>query len=51
MVTETLAKIYADQGLYTRAIDVYEKLSLREPKKSAYFAVLIQNLKDLKSKC
>ncbi|MDR0692272.1 MAG: hypothetical protein LBF69_04460 [Prevotellaceae bacterium] len=51
MVTETLAKIYADQGLYTRAIDVYEKLSLREPKKSAYFALLIQNLKNLKSKC
>ena len=51
MVTETLARIYADQGLYTRAIDVYEKLSLREPKKSAYFAVLIQNLRNLKSKC
>jgi hypothetical protein len=50
MVTETLAKIYADQGLYTRAIDVYEKLSLREPKKSVYFADLIQNLKNLKSK-
>jgi hypothetical protein len=49
MVTETLAKIYADQALYTRAIDVYEKLSLREPKKSAYFADLIQNLKNLKS--
>ena len=51
MVTETLARIYADQGLYTRAIDIYEKLSLREPKKSAYFAVLIQNLRNLKSKC
>jgi hypothetical protein len=50
MVTETLAKIYADQGLYTRAIDIYEKLSLREPKKSAYFADLIQHLKNLKSK-
>jgi hypothetical protein len=50
MVTETLAKIYADQGLYTHAIDIYEKLSLREPKKSVYFADLIQNLKNLKSK-
>ena len=50
MVTETLARIYADQRLYTRAIDIYERLSLREPKKSAYFAVLIQNLKNLKSK-
>ncbi|MDR3181191.1 MAG: hypothetical protein LBT61_04600 [Prevotellaceae bacterium] len=50
MVTETLAKIYAEQGLYTRAIDIYEKLSLREPKKSVYFADLIQNLRNLKSK-
>jgi hypothetical protein len=50
MVTETLAKIYTEQGLYTRAIDIYEKLSLREPKKSIYFADLIQNLKNLKSK-
>jgi hypothetical protein len=50
MVTETLAKIYAEQGLYTRAIDIYEKLSLREPKKSAYFADLIQHLNNLKSK-
>jgi hypothetical protein len=50
MVTETLARIYADQGLYTRAIDIYEKLSLREPKKSVYFADLIQDLKNAKSK-
>jgi hypothetical protein len=50
MVTETLAKIYTDQGLYTRAIDIYEKLRLREPKKSVYFADLIQNVKNLKSK-
>jgi hypothetical protein len=50
MVTETLARIYADQNLYTHAIDIYEKLSLREPKKSAYFADLIQNLKNAKSK-
>jgi hypothetical protein len=45
MVTETLAQIYAEQGLYTLAIDTYEKLSLLEPKKSVYFATLIQNLK------
>jgi hypothetical protein len=45
MVTETLAKIYADQGLYTLAIGTYEKLSLLEPKKSAYFAALIRTLK------
>jgi hypothetical protein len=47
MVTETLAKIYTEQGFYSQAIDVYKKLSLQESKKSIYFAALI---KDLKSK-
>lgn len=44
-VTETLAKIYAEQGYISKAIDVYEKLSLQDSKKNAYFAVLIENLK------
>jgi predicted Zn-dependent protease len=44
-VTETLAKIYAEQGYISKAIDVYEKLSLQDSKKSAYFAALIENLK------
>ncbi len=45
IVTETLAQIYEDQGFVTLAIAAYEKLSLREPKKSTYFAARIQNLK------
>ena len=45
IVTETLAKIYEDQGLVSLAKATYEKLRLLEPKKSAYFAALIQNLK------
>ena len=44
-MTETLAKIYADQSLYQLAIDAYEKLILLYPKKSDYFASLIQELK------
>jgi hypothetical protein len=44
-VTETLAKIYAEQGYFTKAIEVYEKLSLQDSKKSIYFAALIENLK------
>jgi len=44
-MTETLAKIYADQSLYQLAIDAYEKLILLYPKKSDYFASLIQDLK------
>ncbi|MCL2097315.1 MAG: hypothetical protein FWH23_00960 [Bacteroidales bacterium] len=45
IVTETLAKIYESQGLVSLAQATYEKLSLLEPKKSAYFAARIQNLK------
>ncbi|MDR2585265.1 MAG: hypothetical protein LBC84_03460 [Prevotellaceae bacterium] len=44
-MTETLAKIYADQSLYQLAIDAYEKLILLYPKKSDYFAVFIHDLK------
>ncbi|MDR0295743.1 MAG: hypothetical protein LBH91_06120 [Prevotellaceae bacterium] len=45
IVTETLAKIYEDQGLVYLAKVTYEKLCLLKPKKSAYFAARIQNLK------
>lgn len=45
LVTETLAKIYAMQGNVAKAIRSYEILSLKYPQKSAYFASLIQKLK------
>lgn len=44
--TETLAKIYAEQGFYKRAIEVYAKLILLYPEKSTYFASLVQELKN-----
>lgn len=44
-VTETLAKIYADQGYYDKAIEVYAKLILLYPEKSAYFAALVNEIK------
>ena len=43
--TETLAEIYADQGYFDRADDVNSKLILLYPEKSAYFASLIEKLK------
>ncbi len=42
--TETLAQIYADQGYYEQAKDIYSKLILAYPEKNAYFAALIEKL-------
>lgn len=43
--TETLARIYAEQGFVKRALDVYAKLILLYPEKSTYFASLVKELK------
>jgi len=45
--TETLATIYAEQGLCDRAITIYNKLILLYPEKNAYFASLIESAKHI----
>ncbi len=44
MMTETLAKIYLKQGKNDKALEIYNELRLKNPKKSTYFASLIKKI-------
>lgn len=47
VVTEAMAEVWVKQGNHDKAIDVYNKLSLQNPSKSAYFAAKIEQLKQV----
>lgn len=46
VITETMAEVLAGQGKKKKAMEIYEKLLLQNPSKSAYFAAKIDSLKE-----
>ena len=48
LMTETLARVYAEQGLYDKSINAYKILLLKYPEKSSLFAARISELQALK---
>ena len=47
-ITETLAKIYKEQGHFDKAINAFEKLILKFPEKNTLFASQINEIKKIK---
>lgn len=47
LITETLAKIYFDQGNLPKALKAYQALILKHPEKKAIFAARIKTIKKL----
>lgn len=50
LMTETLANLYFEQKLYTKAIKAFEILIRKSPEKKEYFESKIQDIKDFRSK-
>ena len=50
LMTETLANLYFEQKLYTKAIKAFEILIKKNPDKKEYFQSKIQDIKDFRSK-
>ncbi|RMZ60652.1 hypothetical protein D1632_01315 [Chryseobacterium nematophagum] len=50
LMTETLASLYIEQKLYTKAIKAFEILISKNPDKKEYFEGKIQEVKDIKNR-
>lgn len=48
LMTETLARLYTEQKLYTKAIKAYEILSEKHPAKKDYFQEKIEEIKEIR---
>lgn len=48
LMTETLARLYTEQKLYTKAIKAYEILSEKHPHKKDYFEEKIEEVKEIR---
>lgn len=46
VITESMAEVYISQQKFGKAREIYEKLSLLNPSKSAYFAAKLDQIKD-----
>lgn len=46
VITEAMAEVYENQGKYKKAKEIYQKLSLQNPAKSAFFAAKLEQIKD-----
>lgn len=46
IITESMAEVFAQQGKMQKAREVYQKLSLQNPAKIAYFVAKIESLKE-----
>ncbi|MBP8822467.1 MAG: hypothetical protein KBH07_02340 [Flavobacteriales bacterium] len=50
LVSETLARIHEQQGNFTKAKEVYDRLAIKHPEKSVYFAALSKALEGRSNK-
>jgi len=50
LMTETLANLYTEQKLYTKAIKAFEILIKKHPERKEYFETKIQEVKDIRTK-
>jgi tetratricopeptide (TPR) repeat protein len=45
IITETMASIYVEQGKYSKAISIYEKLIEQQPEKEQYYKIRIEEIR------